>query len=198
MKNVTKAAIAGGVGVALLLGGASTIAFWTDEADGGSGIITAGTLEIGDVTGGGWQIVHEGDGTGEPTEAVEFDPESDRIVPGDVLTYTQSIPVELQGENIAAVFDGTIEVTPTDSADSSDTALADAIGDVADLAASELTGATGDLTLDGETLTGEGTGTVEVTTSITFPWGEAAEANAAKLGSLNFAVDYTLTQAPGN
>ncbi|MGO1399443.1 MAG: alternate-type signal peptide domain-containing protein [Brevibacterium yomogidense] len=195
MKNVTKAAIAGGIGVALLLGGAGTVAFWTDSADGGDGIISAGTLDIGTVAGGGWEISHAGSGAGEPTAAEAFDPAADQIVPGDILTYTQSIPVELQGENIAAIFNGDISITPTSEAEA-DTALADAIT-AEDLAATELTGADG-LTLEGDTLTGEGTGSVEVTTTITFPWGEESEFNAAKLGSLDFAVDYTLTQAPNN
>ena len=170
-------------------------AFWTDSADGGDGIISAGTLDIGTVAGGGWEISHAGSGAGEPTAAEAFDPAADQIVPGDILTYTQSIPVELQGENIAAIFNGDISITPTSEAEA-DTALADAIT-AEDLAATELTGADG-LTLEGDTLTGEGTGSVEVTTTITFPWGEESEFNAAKLGSLDFAVDYTLTQAPNN
>ena len=87
-------------------------------------------------------------------------------------------------------------MTPSTDA-AADTALSDAI-ESEDLAATGLTGATGDLTLDGETLTGEGEGTVEVTTTITFPWGTEGQYNDAKLGALNFAVDYTLTQVPGN
>lgn len=198
MKNSTKALIAGGIGAALLLGGAGTIAYWTDAADGGDGTITAGTLDIGTVSGGGWQISHQGDGTGEPTAPVDFDPATDQIVPGDVLSYTQAIPVTLEGEYIAAAFDGVIDVTATGT-DPESAALAEAIvGE--DLAVTDLTGATGELTLDPatEVLTGEGTGTVDVTTTITFPWGDAGEFDAAQLGSLDFSVDYTLTQVPGN
>ena len=51
MKKSTKALIAGGIGVALLVGGAGTVAFWTDEADGGDGVITAGTLDLGTPAG---------------------------------------------------------------------------------------------------------------------------------------------------
>ncbi|MEY9257454.1 alternate signal-mediated exported protein [Brevibacterium epidermidis] len=196
MKKSTKALIAGGVGVALLVGGASTVSFWTDEAEGGDGVISAGTLDLGTPAGGGWDISHAGDGSGTATDPVAFNPSSDQIVPGDILTYTQSIPVTLEGENIKAEFDGTIDVTPSTDAPA-DTALSDAI-ESEDLAATGLTGATGDLTLDGETLTGEGEGTVEVTTTITFPWGTEGQYNDAKLGALNFAVDYTLTQVPGN
>ena len=196
MKKSTKALIAGGIGVALLVGGASTVSFWTDEAEGGDGVISSGTLDLGTPAGGGWEISHAGDGSGTATEPVAFNPGSDQIVPGDILTYTQSIPVTLEGENIKAEFDGTIDVTPSTDAPA-DTALSDAI-ESEDLAATGLTGATGDLTLDGETLTGEGEGTVEVTTTITFPWGTEGQYNDAKLGALNFAVDYTLTQVPGN
>ena len=196
MKKSTKALIAGGIGVALLVGGAGTVSFWTDQEDGGNGVISAGTLELGTPAGGGWEISHEGDSSGTATEPVAFNPGSDQIVPGDILTYTQSIPVTLEGENIKAEFNGNIDVTPDSDADA-DNKLADAItGD--DLAATGLTGATGDLSLDGETLTGEGEGTVEVTTTITFPWGTEGQYNDAKLGALDFAVDYTLTQVPGN
>ena len=41
MKKSTKALIAGGIGVALLVGGASTVSFWTDEAEGGDGVISS-------------------------------------------------------------------------------------------------------------------------------------------------------------
>ena len=196
MKKSTKALIAGGIGVALLVGGASTVSFWTDEAEGGDGVISSGTLDLGTPAGGGWEISHAGDGSGTATEPVEFDPADDQIVPGDILTYTQSIPVTLEGENIKAEFNGNLDVTPSGAADA-DAALAEAIT-AQDLAASGLTDATGGLTLDGETLTGEGDGTVQVTTTVTFPWGAEGDYNDAKLGNLNFAVDYTLTQVPGN
>ncbi|AMT92428.1 hypothetical protein A2T55_00165 [Brevibacterium linens] len=196
MKKSTKALIAGGIGVALLVGGASTVSFWTDEAEGGDGVISSGTLDLGTPAGGGWEISHEGNGSGTATEPVAFNPGSDQIVPGDILTYTQSIPVTLEGENIKAEFNGNLDVTPSTAADA-DAALAEAIT-AQDLAASGLTDATGSLTLDGETLTGEGDGSVEVTTTVTFPWGAEGDYNDAKLGSLNFAVDYTLTQVPGN
>lgn len=196
MKNLTKAAIAGGAGLVLLLGGATTIAYWTDEEDGGGGVIQAGTLDLGTVTGGGWMISHEGSG-GEPTEPVPFDPATDQIVPGDLLSYTQDVPVELQGENIAAGFAGTIAVTPTEAGDP-DEAFAAALESDPDLIIVELSDVTGDLTLVDGTLTGEGTGTVAVSTQIRFPWGTEGEFNTAKLGSVSFAVDYTLTQVPAN
>lgn len=195
MKKSTKALIAGGIGVALLVGGAGTVAFWTDEADGGDGVITAGTLDLGTPAGGGWEISHAGDGSGTATAPVAFNPESDQIVPGDILTYAQNIPVTLEGENIAAQFDGAIDVT-ANGADA-DTALAAAL-EKEDLAATDISGATGDLSFDNGKLTGEGTGNVEVTTTVKFPWGTEGMYNPAKLGSLNFAVDYKLTQVPGN
>lgn len=196
MKKSTKALIAGGIGVALLVGGASTVAFWTDEESGGDGVITAGTLELGTPAGGGWEISHAGDGSGTATDPAAFDPNEDHIVPGDILTYTQDIPVTLDGENIAAEFDGAIDVTAA-SGEANDAALAEAL-ETEDLAATGITGTTGDLTFDDGKLTGEGTGKVEVTTTVKFPWGDKDQYNPAKLGSLNFAVDYTLTQVPGN
>lgn len=196
MKKSTKALIAGGIGVALLVGGASTVSFWTDEAEGGDGVISSGTLDLGTPAGGGWEISHEGDGSGTATGPVEFVPADHHIVPGDILTYTQSIPVTLDGKNIKAEFDGKLDVTPSSGADADSKLVAAITKD--DLAATGLTDATGNLALDGETLTGEGEGTVEVTTTITFPWDAEGDYNDAKLGKLNFAVDYTLTQVPGN
>lgn len=199
MKKLTKITLAGGLGAALLTGGAGSLAFWSDDAAGDSGVIQAGTLDLGTVTDGAWKISHVGDGTGTATTPVAFDPAVHTIVPGDVLTFTESVPVTLDGENLAAVFDGTIDITPTGPADAEDDALAAALGGDPDLAFTTMTGATGDLALgvDGA-LTGEGTGSVLVTTTVSFPWGTAGQYNAAKLGSLDFAVDYTLTQVAGN
>lgn len=197
MKNSTKALIAGGAGAALLLGGAGTIAYWTDAADGGNGTITAGTLELGTATNGEWTISHQGDGTGDPTGPAPFDPTADQVVPGDTLSYTQSIPVELAGENIAAVFTGEIEVVASNDEAANEALAAAIVGQ--DLAATGMSGADGlEFDPDTGTVTGEGTGTVDVTTTVTFPWGEPGQFNEAQLGSLAFSVDYTLTQVPNN
>lgn len=194
MKKLTKATIAAGTGVILLIGGAGTVAYWTDEADGGTGVIQSGTLELGDVTGGEWMISHTGDGDGAATDPVAFTPGDDQVVPGDELTYTQDVPVTLAGENIAAAFAGSIDVEAT-SGDAADTALAAAIESDADLSVDS--GSSG-VTIEDDVITGPADGTVAVTTTITFPWGTEGEFNDAMLGSLDFSVDYTLTQVPAN
>jgi alternate signal-mediated exported protein len=46
MKNSTKAAIATGAAAVLLLGGAGTLAYWTDEGTVSAGTITAGNIHL--------------------------------------------------------------------------------------------------------------------------------------------------------
>ena len=194
MKNTTKAAVAGGVGVALLLGGAGTLAFWTDTEEGPEATVQAGTLELGALTGAGWELRHVGNG-GTATEWKTFNP-GDQIVPGDELQMTQNVPVTLAGEAIAAQFTGDISVSSSDPAGA---ALATALGDP-ELSATSLSGTSEDFTFDPGTgiVRGEGTGDVAVTTKLSFPWGAADDYNPTKLGTLDFTVDYTLTQVPGN
>ncbi|MGO2863619.1 MAG: alternate-type signal peptide domain-containing protein [Brevibacterium sp.] len=200
MKNSTKALIAGGVGVALLVGGAGTVAFWTDSEDGGEGVITAGNLDLGDLGDdtGDWTIQHlaDPDNPDSATDPEPFDPKNHHIVPGDILSFTQNVPVTLDGKNIAAHFVGDVTVEAGSGAGSDE--LAKAI-EKQDLATVEATDATTPLQVDGDDIvTGQGTGEVEVTTSVTFPWGTEGQYNDARLGSLSFKVDYTLTQVPGN
>lgn len=195
MKNTTKAVVAGGVGVALLLGGAGTIAFWTDTETGPQATVQAGTLELNAPTGAGWQLRHVGNGTGTPTAWAAYTA-GDKIVPGDQLRLTQNVPVTLEGKAIAAQFTGDIKVTSSDTAGA---ALAAALGDP-QLSTTSLSGASDNFTFDSATGTvrGEGHGDVAVTTTVNFPWGTAGQYDATKLGSLDFTVDYTLTQVPGN
>lgn len=194
MKNTTKAAVAGGVGVALLLGGAGTIAYWTDTQAGAAATVQSGNLELGTPGGPGWQLRHVGDNPEADPAWVSYEA-GDRIVPGDQLRMTQSVPVELAGKAIAADFAGSVEVAATGT---EATALAAALGEPT-LSVESLSGATGSLALDPEsnTMRGEGEGTMNVITTLDFPWGTEGQYNPAKLASLDLTVNYTLTQVPG-
>jgi alternate signal-mediated exported protein len=97
MRKSTKGALAGGAGVVLLLGGAGTLAFWTDTQDISNDDVTSGHLKLvnGDC-GDGWVL----DG-GAPFTTSQF------LVPGDVLTKVCTYSVDAAGEHLAATFTAT-------------------------------------------------------------------------------------------
>ncbi|NMR30392.1 alternate-type signal peptide domain-containing protein [Crystallibacter degradans] len=96
MNKMTKGAIATGVGVALLLGGGGTLAVWNDSVGTDAGTITAGNLDL-EARSGVWTSAHD--------PSTEIDVKSYKVVPGDVLTYTQTLDVTLAGQRINAVIE---------------------------------------------------------------------------------------------
>jgi alternate signal-mediated exported protein len=94
MNKFTKASIATGAGIVLLLGGAGTLAYWNDSAEVGAGSITAGTLAIDSVAAGNW---YEASDLGTP-----IDPDTFLVVPGDSLVYIESFEVTATGDNLEA------------------------------------------------------------------------------------------------
>jgi alternate signal-mediated exported protein len=95
MERLTKAALATGGAAALLLGGAGTMAFWTDEGLATGTDVTSGTLAVTDGACGDWTL----DGGGAVTEG---------IVPGDTVTTSCALTVGGTGDHIAL---GDITVT---------------------------------------------------------------------------------------
>ncbi|WP_456787551.1 alternate-type signal peptide domain-containing protein [Cellulomonas sp. P5_C5] len=97
MRKTTKGAIAVGAGVALLLGGAGTLAYWQvgTAVDSTTGI-QSGTLTIAPKTGATTAVWTWG--TGSTT----FNPATQRIVPGDIVTRTQVFTVTGQGDHLKA------------------------------------------------------------------------------------------------
>ncbi|WP_168200439.1 alternate-type signal peptide domain-containing protein [Protaetiibacter larvae] len=81
MNKLTKAGIATAAGIALLMGGAGTLAYWNESATVAAGTVQTGHLEL---TAGsaGWadSISH--------------------IVPGDTATYTAAYTLSALGDNI--------------------------------------------------------------------------------------------------
>ncbi|MEQ1737609.1 MAG: alternate-type signal peptide domain-containing protein [Rhodoglobus sp.] len=181
MNKLIKGSIAAALGIALLMGGASTLAFWNDSASIPGGTVSAGTLSIAVPSSvpstDGWKS-----GSTPIANISTF-----RIVPGDTITYTKTFTVTATGDNLtatAALSGGAITAA---SAGAADTALA-----------SYLT-KTATFTVGGVTTTtvnaAAGTQTVVVTTTLTFPNGTAANDNVAKLGSVSLAAfTITLTQ----
>ena len=143
MKKNTKGAIAVGAAALLLAGGAGTMAAWSDEASLGGGSVESGQLRITETAPGAW--------TWASTEEV-FDPEADRIVPGDAVQYTGEYKLAVEGTNLVASL-------------TSD--LGGVTGDLADYLTVNATSDTTGITLDNITEDNDGA-TVTVTTTITF------------------------------
>lgn len=105
MKSSTKGVLAVGGAAALLLGGAGTLAYWTDDATVDAGAITAGSIEL-------TALACEGFVYADDTAAT-------LIVPGDIVTNDCDVTLVLEGDNIGA----TLAIDPTTLPE--DNALAD-------------------------------------------------------------------------
>lgn len=92
MNRMSKGALAVGVGVALLLGGGGTFAYWNASVASTGGTISAGNLDLKANGAGTWT-----DRNGATVDIAKY-----KVVPGDLLTYTQKLDVTLVGDKIAA------------------------------------------------------------------------------------------------
>ncbi|TQL47640.1 alternate signal-mediated exported protein [Homoserinimonas aerilata] len=82
MNKLVKGSIAGAAGIALLLGGAGTLAYWNDSQTlASAGSISSGQLDITAATG-------------------SWDKTIAKIVPGDSLTYTGNLSLAVAGDNL--------------------------------------------------------------------------------------------------
>lgn len=107
MNKFTKASIATGAGIVLLLGGAGTFALWNDDATLNAGTIQSGelTLDEGTVSGAWYRVVGGVDDTvnGETNDVAITTIADYRIVPGDKLVYKVSgLTVTARGDNLKA------------------------------------------------------------------------------------------------
>jgi alternate signal-mediated exported protein len=185
MNKIVKASIATTAGVILLLGGAGTFATWNSSADTESASIVAGNLVVEANQDGAWTA---------NGAAIEID--GYRIVPGDVLTYTETMKVGAEGDSLSATLALTeSSIAAADPENDADRALAGYLLDTAVLSASG-TGISG----EGPTFTvAPGAGVVSedvtVTVEITFPAGEAGANNDAMNGAVTLdALTVSLTQ----
>lgn len=106
MRNSIKAALAATTGAALLLGGAGSLAFWTDSTEvQPDTTLTSGTLDLGAPDCGDWTL----DG------GFVYAPADDEIVPGDTLTRTCQFQITAVGEHLEAELEADAP-TMTDSA----------------------------------------------------------------------------------
>ncbi|TXL62946.1 alternate-type signal peptide domain-containing protein [Aeromicrobium terrae] len=179
MKKSTKGAAAAATAGILLLGGAGTLAFWTDSLTVGGGSISSGHLSLDDTTGDDnvcanapWILDDDEDPMG-----AEFNPATDKIVPGDVLTKTCTFTVNAVGTHLRATL-GTTGGQEGGATDLNAEASVDASFTVGgDSGVTEITDQN-----DNET--------VVATITLTFPYG--VEDNDSQDDTLTIS-DYTVT-----
>lgn len=155
MKRSTKGALAIGAAAVLLMGGAGTLAYWSDTIDVPGGDITSGELKLENATcASGWEYA---DGTASAGAAVDL------VVPGDVIAKECTFDVVATGTNLnadlvvpatATFTDATSPLTATVSA-----TYVDSLGDPLPAAITE-----------------DDDGTVTATIEVEFPYGTAEDA----------------------
>lgn len=197
MKKITKATIAAGAAVLLLIGSGSTLAFWNDTANiNGQNAITAGNLQLTATGPASWKIKHT-----NGTETAVADITAVRIVPGDKLTYSFPASITAQGQNLrfkVALTPGSIAAPPSPTA--ADTALA---GRLTSSASFAVAGAT-PVPLQADTFDHKSNTSTNYVTTITatIDWpftGTAVQDNPAKLGKVNLSnFTLTVTQIDGS
>jgi alternate signal-mediated exported protein len=104
MNKTIKGAFAASTAAVLLMGGAGSLAYWSDAETVGGSTITAGNLDL-DATAcntAGWVV-------NNTIEKVVDQPfaATDKVVPGDVLTKTCTITVTAVGKNLRATLGAT-------------------------------------------------------------------------------------------
>jgi len=102
MNKLVTGSIAGAAGIALLLGGAGTLALWNDSATASGGNVQSGALTVALAGTPVWKdISPDSADTSWSPVAVGSTP-ADRLVPGDTVTLTQRVDVTATGKNLQA------------------------------------------------------------------------------------------------
>ncbi|WP_435771040.1 alternate-type signal peptide domain-containing protein [Nocardioides sp. SYSU DS0651] len=186
MRKTTKGALAAGAGGLLLLGGAGTLAYWSDTTTVDGGDITTGHLRITDAeTCSGWTLDAD-----EDAASAAFDPATDTLVPGDVISRTCDVVLEAAGEHLRA----TVTATPGTSTDLF-TATPGLTLAVAQVAASSDGGVTPFVTLSPQEVTEANDGdTLRVTTTVTFSAAAQDPATTQDITSALADIALTVTQ----
>lgn len=103
MNKLVKGSIAAAAGIALLMGGAGSLALWNDSATVSAGTVSTGELNLTSNADGAWA-------TGIAL-----------WVPGDSDTYTETFVIEAAGDNIAATISAAYSGATTNGVTSSST-----------------------------------------------------------------------------
>lgn len=195
MNRFAKGAIAGAAGIILLLSGAGSFALWNGTAYGAGGTVQSGTMTIDTVgqTIGTWSVTHGGVTT--PNVSIA----SFRAVPGDTLTFTQTVNVSATGNNLTAL----LSVDPASVKPSSSNPVAPADAALAAALTSGMTVSLVGTPPAGVTAAGTNTyqvlGTVgknvPVTVAVSLPFDPTTAGAIAQGGSVNLSkLAFTLTQ----
>ena len=181
MNKLTKGAIAGAAGIALLLGGAGTFALWNDSTSVAGGTVSTGTLDFGTVGAATWLDVSAG-GAG-----VAWSPTS-KIVPGDTITLTRDVTIDATGKNLKA------DLAYSPSSVAIPTALQPYV--TVALTASQKSGdATVQASGNKYVITPQSGGSTVVTVVITIKFDSGASNKVGQGSSIDLAgASYTLTQ----
>ncbi len=191
MNKLVKGAVATAAGVALLMGGAGTFAYWNDSVGVTGGTITAGNLLVAlpatAPTTDGWTVQKNGAGTAVAVSNIATFVAS----PGDKFTLKKTVNVTATGNNLVATLalgSGSIAGATTGAAD---TALAAYLTKTASISATgtgiAAIGTTGTYSVTPGTA-GISASPVTVTVVINFPKDAAAGTeNNTKLGSVSLS-----------
>lgn len=195
MKKTTRKllglSVAAVLGSILLVGGAGSLAFWSDSSASATQQIQTGTLDLGTIGLGNISsaTIKQCTSASSCTNPVAYG--GGGIVPGDVITATINVPVTLVGQNLKAQF----VVTPSKSAASSaaaDVALNNAVS--ATVKSVNNVAATATPATTTFTPSQVSNGIVPVVIEVAFPWGTAGQYNSAMGGAIALGATYTLTQ----
>ncbi|WP_420369871.1 alternate-type signal peptide domain-containing protein [Curtobacterium sp. L1-20] len=95
MHRIVTGVVAGATGVALLLGGAGSLALWNANASSAAGTVQSGTLSLTALDDGTWTDVTNGRST-------TIDPAAVRMVPGNKYQFTQTLLIGATGDDLTA------------------------------------------------------------------------------------------------
>lgn len=179
MKKSTKGAIAAAGAAVLLLGGAGSLAYWTDQGSANGGALTTGNMALSDGTcAGDWTYANGGDAGGTVTT----------IVPGDSITKDCTYTVTGSGDHLTANVTAPGDVTYTTSGGTPTTMQ---------LTASATYDLGGTPVANGDSFAITGTQTLTAHIVVTFPYGDASTINANDTQDITATLDaitITLTQ----
>ncbi|MPV37978.1 alternate-type signal peptide domain-containing protein [Georgenia subflava] len=186
----TKAIAAGIGGIVLLAGGGASFAAWQDS-EMRAGAIRAGELSL-ESAGGTWTL----NGVGSAASVDSF-----TIVPGDVLTYSDTVTLTATGDNIDATLRTQLG-TITGGGEHGD--LRDDL--VATFSISGLKNDAGDVVVGGRTVNASDaeimhidepvTGTIDISATVTFPdrEGQGGQGEWISFENTGLVLEQNLTQ----
>lgn len=192
IRTLIGASVAAIIGSTLLLGGAGTLAFWSDNTTSALQQIQSGTLDLGSTTS--ITVSNPTIKQCAPTCTTQSPYAGGALVPGDIVSATMNVPVTLAGENMKATFLIAPSKTPA-AAGSANTALSNALSvKVVKVNNVEVTpDAAGAASVALTPASVSGT-TVPVAVEIEFPWGTSGQYNDTMGGQVKLAAAYSLTQ----